>query len=236
MITIAGDLGYRFVKGVNGYYRTVLFPSAICQGFDKKHGGGSGMKYNGKPLSQLHVVCNEEDGAKQDYFIGDMALKEVGTAKYLFDEDRAGLKEMKAFIAALVLLLAPSDKRLFFVSGLPYKNHAAQKDGFEAFLRGLDFDASLVGGRDVVISRRIKFDDVRLMPQGIGAVIYASQRHPALIKGNSDVLGLVDIGGKTTELILFRDEPWGLMLEEYSDTLEMGMTNVNNGYTEPIMI
>lgn len=226
MFIISGDLGYRFTKGFNSLHKRVLFPSVTRVGLrhtDVPSGVGGSLS-----TENICVVYNNEEGKEQRFFVGGLALKRPKSCIYPFDQSKLHLESTKAFIAALVLLLAPQDQPLCFASGIPLRGPKTKKDHIESFLRGLDFEATFFHDTGK-LTRRVKFEDVALFPQGAGAVLCAYEMYPHLFERKGNVLGLVDIGGRTTELILFRDEPNGLrILEGYSDTLDLGMLDVND--------
>lgn len=226
MFIISGDLGYRFTKGFNSLHKRVLFPSVTRLGSSGRHTDIPSGVGGSLSTDNMCVFYNNE-GKEQKLFVGGLALKRPKSCIYPFDQS-IFLESTKAFIAALVLMLAPQDQPLCFASGIPLRGPKAKKDHFESYLRGLDFEATIFYDNGK-LTRRVKFEDVFLFPQGAGAVLCAFEKHPHLFVRQGNMLGLVDIGGRTTELILFRDDPDGLFfLSDYSDTLDWGMIDVND--------
>jgi|LSQX01.3.fsa_nt_gb hypothetical protein len=233
MFIVAGDLGYRYTKGINRYGDRILFPSVVGPGFKKEHsrylGDTASVGFN---ADNLYLKISDGEGFKE-YFVGNLAQAELKNPVYPFAENKIYQTETRVLIAALVMMatiiMGPTQTEpLCFATGLPFKYFGPQHREFEAFLKKLDFFVTYESG-EIRLSRRVRFDEIILFPQGVGAIWHARERHPGLLQDEGALIGLVDIGGKTTEIVLFSVTERGLELREnLSDTFNLGTSTVED--------
>jgi hypothetical protein len=233
MFVFAGDLGYFCTKGVNKHRATALFPSAAGTGFKKEYPRYFKMQpgeatASDLSLDNLYIKINE-NGTMREYFVGDLAQVELKSPVYPFRENKIHQPETKALIAALTMVMTKdtTDSDICFATGLPFKHFESQRREFEMFLKGLDFHVWFENG-EASLSKRVKFSKVILFPQGVGAIWHVLQKNPQISTGKGKHIGLVDVGGKTTEAIMFETTNNGIELrEDLSDTFNLGTTAVH---------
>ncbi|KKC28804.1 ParM/StbA family protein [Caldanaerobacter subterraneus] len=223
MFKIGLDLGYGYVKGVNEAGKTVVFPSLIGNAYERN------LKIlfeNGfeRKIDNMHLIIM--NGQKQEYFVGELARRESRNVSYAFDEDKINHPNTKALIAASCLLLFPEDGRpVHLVTGLPLEQYIHKKEEFKEMLKDYKTIACFKGDERV---KGIKFDKITIFPQAAGAVYFAVMEdlHRYLVKGS--YLGLVDIGFKTTDFIVFLVEDRLVLREDLSGTIDLGISAVYN--------
>jgi plasmid segregation protein ParM len=223
MFTISIDLGYRYVKGVNSNREKIMIPSfvssAVSRDLEGLFGGTSSKR--GIDVNKLHVVVDEY-GQVDEYFVGDMA---AWTKKpiLLFGENKINHSATKAMVAAVTGILTKGNEgTLHVTAGLPLMQFTAQSDELESFLRGLNLKASFPQSDGTVAHRRVKFEKVTLFPQGAGAIYYVTVNQRDILSKKGARIGLVDVGGKTTEALMFRVNE-GIDIElDRCDTFDLG--------------
>jgi plasmid segregation protein ParM len=212
MFKIGLDLGYGYTKGINETGRTVLFPSLVGNAYQRNLTGLFGQNLNNL-IENMHVVLRNGKEEQEEYFIGDLARREGRNVSYAFDENKISHPNTKAVLAsASALLFPPNDEPVHIVSGLPLEQYIHQKDEFK--------------GYDIL--KVVKFDKVTVFPQAAGAVYYAimDDLQKYLIKGS--YIGLIDIGYRTTDYIVFVVDGKLSLREDLSGTLDIGMSQLSN--------
>ncbi|AEM79767.1 ParM/StbA family protein [Thermoanaerobacter wiegelii] len=223
MFKIGLDLGYGYVKGVNEAGRLVVFPSLVGNAYERNL---KSLFENSleKRIDNMHLVIT--NGEKYECFVGELARRESRNVSYAFDEDKINHPNTRALIAASCLLLFPEDgKPVHLVTGLPLEQYIHKRDEFLKMLKDYKALAYFKGDEKV---KGIKFDKITIFPQAAGAVYYAVMEdiHKYLIKGS--YLGLVDIGFRTTDFIVFLVEDRLILREDLSGTIDAGISAVYN--------
>lgn len=222
MFKIGLDIGYGYVKGVNQTGKEVSFPSLVCEGFDRPLAGlFGGIAGSGK--DDLHLVAMA-DGAAREIFVGELARREGRNVSFAFDEDKAAHPATRGLLAAAGYLLFPEGHvPVHLVTGLPLEQYIHKKDDFK---QALDRFAVFVRHKERQDAKNIRFAKVTVFPQAAGAVYHAvwDDRSKYLVKGG--YLGLVDIGFKTTDFIVFLVEDRLIMREDLSGTINAGISVV----------
>lgn len=225
MFKIGLDLGYGYIKGVNERGKRILFPALVGGAYDRALAGMFGNE-NGERINNMHLLITEPSGKKEEYFVGELARRESRNISYAFDEDKINHPYTKALIAASCMLLFPEDSLpVHIVTGLPFEQYIHKKDEFKELLKNYKAIVCFQGDSKVKI---IKFDKVTIFPQAAGAVYFAImdelKRH--LSKGG--YIGLIDVGFKTTDYIVFMIEGNKLVIrEDLSGTINIGMSALN---------
>lgn len=223
MFKIGLDLGYGYVKGVNEKGRQVLFPSLVGNAYDRVLAGLFGSNNNDR-ISNMHVVIM--NGSNEEYFVGELARREGKNVSYAFDEDKVNHPNTRALLtASCLLLLQEEEVPVHIVTGLPLEQYVHKKEEFKNMLKDFKVMACFKGDERV---RVVKFEKVTVFPQAAGAVYYAvvDDLQKYLVKGS--YIGLVDIGFKTTDFIVFMVEDKLILREDMSGTIEVGMSALNN--------
>lgn len=221
MFKIGLDLGYGYVKGVNQTGKEVSFPSLVCEGFDRPLSGLFGG-FSGGGKDDLHLVVT--GGIGQEIFVGELARREGRNVSFAFDEDKITHPATQGLLAAAGYLLFPEGHvPVHLVTGLPLEQYIHKKDEFKQALDRFSVFVRHKEKRDV---KNINFAKVTVFPQAAGAVYHAvwDDRSKYLVKGG--YLGLVDIGFKTTDFIVFLVEDRLIMREDLSGTINAGVSVV----------
>jgi len=224
MFKIGLDLGYGYVKGVNESGKTVIFPSLVGNAYQRNLIGLFGQNSN-NIIDNMHVVLT--NGKEQEeYFIGDLARREGRNVSYAFDENKINHLNTKAVLASASAFLFPSNnKPVQIVSGLPLEQYIHQKDELREMLKNFK---AIVEFKGYNVFKIVKFDRVTVFPQAAGAVYYAimDDLQQYLIKGS--YIGLIDIGYRTTDYIVFVADGKLSLREDLSGTLDIGMSQMSN--------
>ena len=118
-----------------------------------------------------------------------------------------------------------NDMPVHLVTGLPLEQYIHKKDEFREMLIGFRKIAAFNGEKEV---RVIKFDKVTIFPQAAGAVYYAILDELNNYMLNGSYIGLVDIGFKTTDYIVFGIDGKLILREDLSGTINIGMSSLHN--------
>ncbi|MBP2071407.1 ParM/StbA family protein [Thermoanaerobacterium saccharolyticum] len=223
MFKIGLDLGYGYTKGISETGKTVVFPSIVGNAYERNLKGLFESSFE-KRIDNMHIVIM--NGERHEFFVGELARREGRNVSYAFDENKINHPNTKALIAASCLLLFPEDgSPVHLVTGLPFEQYIHKKDEFLEMLKGYRNLGCFKGDEKV---KTIKFDKVTIFPQAAGAVYSAIMEdlHRYLIRGS--YLGLVDIGFKTTDFIVFLVEDRLVLREDLSGTIDVGISSIYN--------
>lgn len=223
MFKIGLDLGYGYVKGVNEVGKGVVFPALVGNAYDRPL--AELFESNEKSvINNMHLVMTNEQ--REEYFIGELARRESRNISYAFDENKINHPNTKALLAASSLLLYPKEEiPIHLVTGLPLEQYVHKKDEFKKMLKDYRSIVNFKGDKRVKI---VKFDKITIFPQAAGAVysVIIDDLQKYLIRGS--YIGLIDIGFKTTDYIVFMVDEKLVLREDMSGTINIGMSNLNN--------
>jgi len=222
MFKVGLDLGYGYVKGVNEEGRAVAFPSLVGDGYSRPLAGlfGSGTHDS---TGNLHVVLSDHRGSRE-FFVGELARREGLNVSRAFDEDKITHPNTEVLLATAASLLSSDGAGpMHLVTGLPLEQYVHKRDALKEMLGR--FNVS-VRHKDSGPSKRVTFAKATIFPQAAGAIYYAvwDERHKYLVKGS--YLGLVDVGFKTTDFIVFLMEDRLVLREDLSGTIPVGMSQL----------
>ncbi len=218
------DLGYGYVKGVNELGKQMLFPSLVAGGYQRNLTGLFGND-GGNLLKNMHVVLHDSQGS-EEYFVGDLAGREGTNVSYAFDEDKINHPNTRALLATTAAYLGPeAEEPIHVVTGLPLEQYIHQREKFKEMIENLKVMVTFKGFDTLKV---VKFEKVTIFPQGAGAVYCAimDNLQKYLVKGS--YLGLIDLGYRTTDYIVFYVDGKLTLREDLSGTLDMGMSALNN--------
>ncbi len=222
MFKIGLDLGYGYVKGINEEGKAVIFPSLVGNAYDRNLKGLFGTDFD-KKLDNMHLVLTGE--TKEEFFVGELARRESRNVSYAFDEDKINHPNTAALLSASCLLLFPEKNMpVHLVTGLPLEQYIHKKDEFRDML--LNFK-KIAGFKDCDEVKIIKFDKVTIFPQAAGAVYYAILDELKRFMINGSYIGLIDIGFKTTDYIVFMIDGKLILREDMSGTVNVGMSHIH---------
>jgi plasmid segregation protein ParM len=217
------DLGYGYVKAVNEKKQRIVFPSLVCDAYERSL---AGIFDNSKDRisENMHLVLTD-NGNEKEYFVGDLARREGKNLSIAFDEDKINHPNTKAMLAASSLLLLPKEHvSVHLVTGLPLEQYTHKKEEFRNMLKSFRVTAYFKG---VDLKKVISFDKVTIFPQAAGAVYSSIMDNLTSYLIQGSYLGLIDIGFRTTDIISFMVEDTLILREDLSFTLDFGMSNLN---------
>lgn len=215
------DLGYGYTKGLADNGRSVLIPSIVGAGYSRSLAHLLDERTE-MTAENLHVKIRDEQG-ENEYFVGELARKESRTASYAFDDNKINHPNTRALLAATAAMLTEGNKETLLVTGLPLEYFYAQKDEFKRFLESYRAEVTLVGkGHET--KRQVRFDEVVLCPQAAGATYDAVKRNKGIFNLKGTLIGIIDIGHKTTDYIVFEVDNGLSLLQSLSGTIKAGIS------------
>lgn len=207
------DLGYGYCKGLNEAGERILFPSVTGVGFLRQM---AELVYDGASEADNYDLVVLGD-TPEHYFVGHLALSQARDAARPFSDERSTAGEIKPLLLAAVGALCKGEP-VTLVTGLPLEPFFKQAPGLKKSLERLSGVEVQLNGRPI----KIVFEKVIMFPQAVGAL------YGHLVRGGlqpSGVVGLIDIGFKTSDVILY-DAGAKKPLEGYADTIPAGTNDV----------
>jgi len=215
---IAIDIGYGFVKAMNENGDIIRFPSIVA--LDRSERMRNILKSNGEDYSVSIWPAGELENSRS-YLIGDAAM--VGGSGIRTWEEKAVENANLQILIATAASLLGNDDEIDLVVGLPLTYYRTQKDEVTSLLKKLDVSI-IVDGYN---RKRVKVNTVYVFPQGAGAYyaaclsINGEVKNPQLV---NNPVGLIDIGYRTTDILVMSKGKKGLMpREELSGGIDLGM-------------
>jgi plasmid segregation protein ParM len=219
---IAIDLGHGYIKGMSESGGTVIFPSLVGEGYERKLNDVFAV---GAKKKEYEVVV---DGKR--YFVGSLAAAESWDVTRALDESRlTHYSTPVLYGTAAALLLGNMPYPVHLAAGLPFELFKTRKEELRTLLDEMRLDVEVVG---VVRKRPVCFDSVTLAPQAAGA-FYSAMLRPEgqatemggkLLK-EGGVAAIVDSGFKTTDFMLV-DLGSLDIVESMCGTINMAMNDV----------
>lgn len=221
MFKIGLDLGYGYVKGINEKGKRVIFPSLVSIAHDRSL--SKLFQNSSNIMDNLHVSISDGKD-RQEYFVGELARNESRYATFVLDEDKINHPYTRVLLATAAALLMPEDNSpVHVVTGLPLEQYKHKKDEFLEMLKNFK---AIVSVNEVNKSWVVKFDRVTLFPQAAGAVYYSIWDDISKYLAKGGYIGLIDIGFKTTDYIVFKLGKKILLQNEMSNTINTGMSDL----------
>lgn len=188
------DLGYGLVKYLDGE-EAYSFPSVVGQGSELQY--QSDLIADIDPLSNLHIQIG-----KELFFVGDLAIRQSEIASRSLDQDRSKDRNSKVLMLTALSLLCKKDKQNFnIVTGLPTNYFAAYKDDWKNSLVA-EYNTSLF--KDGKVHEcSFSITDARIVPQPFGTLFDKTLNSAGEIIDEEipkEIVGIIDIGYKTTDL------------------------------------
>ncbi len=218
MTVLAIDIGYGYTKAmVQGQ------PAWQCL---STVGPAVDVRYEGDVVTNGHEMTVKVDD--RWYFVGKRALEQAPNARQTLAVTKVGGVEQKAqFYAAAGELMKTTVDEVAVITGLPVADYTPEK---KDLLREMLLGHHIVE-RPRKWAREFDVIDVHVLPQGIGALYaMALDRRGRLSQANRDlfqgVVGIVDIGWLTTNLILTEELRF---VEKGSTSITAGIGRVLRG-------
>jgi len=210
---IGVDVGYGYTKAVAESGETLIFPSVVGRGFERKL--EKLISNSSSDSDNYDLVINVDE--PEHYFIGNLAILHSPDAARPFSNDRSSAEEIKPALMTAVAKLSKGDPATL-VTGLPLEPFFKQAKALKSSLEKMSGTEIILNGEPA----KIVFDQVIMFPQAVASIYGQLKRSNP---GASGLVGLVDMGFRTTDIILF-DLATKKMLDAYKDTISHGMNDV----------
>jgi len=224
---ISVDAGYGYTKVLSSSGFQSVFPSLVGYGRDRLNLFDD--KSSDLNLENIQVMIKEQ-GAEDifDYFVGELAKRESENATHIMGTDRVSDHRAKALIltACAVAMKDYSGPIGELSVGLPLQYYNKHQESMMESLLATDATLEFTSGG--IANKRIRFNRVNVYPQAAGALWAqlfnekGEMRNPQL----SGLVGLIDIGFKTTDFIVIDLGDNMVLRSELSGTIEQGMRQV----------
>jgi plasmid segregation protein ParM len=237
------DLGYGFVKAVSESGERALFPSVVGSGGPRALAGLFGEKRASE--DRYHVVVRAFGAASggspaaEERFVGDLALRESPDASRAFSINRIDHPSTRMLLAVALGLLAGDRGPVHLGTGLPVQYYSGQQGQKEQFRRALEgFSADVEFLSPPLGKRRVSVGRATVFPQAAGAFFAqlldesGRVRDPDLARGA--LVGVVDIGYKTVDLLVVNVEDGLSVQGGLSKTLDWGTSAVTRAVQRQI--
>jgi plasmid segregation protein ParM len=206
------DVGYGYTKAMDEK-KTICFPSIVSPAMELKF-----KSWETESVAYPDHLSVTLDG--DSFFVGNLALHQGRFAHATLDRVRTQSKEYRIlFLTALSLLVQFPDEELSVVTGLPVDDYE-DREIIEDQLSGR-FEITL-GKKEVSFA----IHNLTVVPQPCGAYMdllfrdtlgHVNEWH------TQSLIGIVDIGYKTTDFVLVRQNQY---VEKLSGSLKKGMSHI----------
>lgn len=183
---VSVDVGFGFVKATNWKRKQVSFPSVFQKSVAEMNGFGSNKNYK--------IKINDEN-----YYIGEKAIEEEATRE-MSSQDSFDQERYFVLLATAISQLANNDDEIELRIGLPIRDFFGSSEKVQElgkFLKNKKIKTELNG-----VTKKIKIDSVKILPQGYGAFVYLSSVNQ--IQKNEKI-GIIDVGYRTVDYILLKE-------------------------------
>lgn len=199
MKLLAVDIGYGYLKALNGTGEQVLIPSVVAPSREIRFQNElASLPQEKKLIVQLGI-----NGER--YFVGDMALRQGEMTLSTMHSTKIGKPETEAlYSATLALLNNTGDRWGNLVTGLPVGEYSTYRDKLKQSLRG----PRVIGLADIQGKMRAVsyfIEEVKVMPQPFGSLFNELLNEFGEIQDERPVGGtvaVIDIGFRTTDYAL----------------------------------
>lgn len=218
---VAVDLGYGYVKAMT-HAQKVMFPSVVAPA-----GNTTGLRGLFGAKTPEYELSLHREGRTERFLVGEAALSEPGAVRAWETEATAG--NIVPLLATAVVALW-SGGPVHLAVGLPLLHYAKQRQFLQQSLEALDIEAALGDGQAIRITR----PHVTVLPQA--AAGYYAARERGQLKALSGVVGIIDIGYRTTDyLVIARNQNGSLEIRErLAGTLDLGISQVTGIIQEAV--
>lgn len=220
--TVGVDVGYGFVKAVAADTGArVVYPSACLPA---RASGELARVLGGRGLEHRVSMMRDGQAAAEEWLVGDAAL--AAGASRTWDTEakrRAGYEVLLLSALALTAGAAEeSETGVCAVLGLPLGTWLRREER-RALVHGLTGVGAWVS-LGVSPVQRYKVQQVRVLPQGVGAYV-AALRAPGGDRLAGRPVGVLDVGYRTTDYLLLLPGSEGVSVpsEERSGSVDVGI-------------
>lgn len=221
-LIIGVDVGYGYTKAIAENGDSLIFPSAVGTGYERKM---EKLINAGQSETDNYDLIIEHNGERRHYFVGNLAILQSPDAARPFSDDRSKAEEIQPALLTAISRLAKGDK-VTLITGLPLEPFFKQARSLKNSLEKMSGMQVILNGERLVI----QLDQVIMFPQAVAAMYAQIKKNN---NGNSGVVGLIDMGFRTTDIIMF-DLSEKKFLDSYKETLPYGMNNIVIGIQDEI--
>jgi plasmid segregation protein ParM len=174
----------------------------------------------------LSKISETEKLTNKDLIIYNGRKLYIGEGEFQTDWNKSKKENLLPF---LFYALAQNSSETFFqvVLGLPIQQYKQNKEGLKETILANRVQNLLING----IERKIVITDLEVAPEGASVYYQLKDSQKALI-GNKPLL-IVDIGGRTTNISLFKLKGSDRYIEAYK-TIPVGMLNIYSDIVDAI--
>jgi len=231
MALIAVDIGYGQVKAVSANGQSILFPSIVGNGFTRTLKNTFKTDQNTDATNRLDVIIRANQG-EQHVFLGELAETESRDASYAFADNKINHPNTIALLAVASALLYDGKEPVDIATGLPMQDFAAQRDLLQNALEGQTYSVEFLDGPYAGTSRTMTIKRAWIYPQGGAALFWAladGANNSIPLDKLDGLVGLVDVGFKTTDYVVMDLDRDGRFVESLSGGMSTG---VHTAYLE----
>jgi plasmid segregation protein ParM len=219
---IGVDVGYGYTKAIAENGESLIFPSAVGTGYERKMEKLINTRQSDTDNYDLVI---EHNGEKKHYFVGNLAILQSSDAARPFSDDRSKAEEIQPALLTAIAGLAKGDK-VTLVTGLPLEPFFKQAQSLKTSLEKMSGIQVVLNGERFVI----QLEQVIMFPQAVAAMYAQIKKNN---NGKSGMVGLIDMGFRTTDIIMF-DLSERKFMDSYKETLPYGMNNIVIGIQDEI--
>lgn len=193
---LGADAGYGYVKAIAENGDSVIFPSVVGSGCERKI---EKMLQGGQSDSDNYdLVINGLDRETQHYFVGNLAILQSPDAARPFSDDRSKAEEIKPALLTAIARLSKGEK-ITLVTGLPLEPFFLQAPSLKNSLEKMSGVQVALNGEESTI----EIEQVIMLPQAVAAMYGVLKRNNV---GSTGVVGLSTwgLGPQTLLCLKFR--------------------------------
>ncbi|ACL06649.1 conserved hypothetical protein [Desulfatibacillum aliphaticivorans] len=190
------DIGFGFTKATNGK-EFLMFKSLLGEAAEIPFRANLA---NSSFTENLHVTVDE-----QTFFVGDFAERQSGVRQSTLDQDLLVQEFAKVLALTAAGIFSEKYAPMNVVSGLPVGYFTEYKEAFVKAILG-HHTVNYHKADGSVVTRRININRVRMIPQPMGSVLNLLMDERGRITDRdlaNKKVGVVDVGFKTTDFIIF---------------------------------
>lgn len=227
------DSGYSYMKAVAYNKEPVIFPNIVSPGREVTDEGLDDIFGQAKSINNIDISFTY-NGLRKHFWAGKMATSSGSDADFFEDQDRWNSEKGRATaLAALALLCTKDNENFALATGLPIedykKNKTNLKKTYEQTIPG-NYEVTFESGPLAGTIKKFNILTCKVYPQGLGVFLdqlihddgNQADNHPLLEEGS--IYGLVDVGRRTTNLVLFDDFD---LSRDFSISINYGISMVH---------
>lgn len=219
---IAIDLGNKFVKAQTETGDRVFFRPVIAPAPARRQVFSVGSKHPHSSFAEsesIQVSIGSEENEK-NYYVGKLAERRGELPERVFGKEKYTTTSAEQLIWTALAMLVKDNEPVDIVIDFPYGQFDTAKNQFATKLRGKTETVCLLGQPN----RTITIRSVLEYPQSMVAAFALSKQFPEVFsQDDGGYLAIVDIGGGTTDVVVFEVINGDFVLEEgISGTLQHG--------------